>query len=117
MASPDDLKAALGRWCDALEKAAPELNGLDGRLGDGDLGATLEKCARNVRDALPGLDAQFDTLFNKKVVDAVTGQTYETLFVNGDGIMFGTGELWITGVCDDEACETPFVTIIAINNE
>lgn len=63
MVSPDDLKAALGRWCDALEKAAPELNALDARLGDGDLGATLEKCARNVRDALPGLEPRFDALF------------------------------------------------------
>jgi dihydroxyacetone kinase-like protein len=61
--SPGDLKAALGRWCDALEKAAPELNALDARLGDGDLGATLEKCARNVRDALPGLEPRFDAVF------------------------------------------------------
>jgi dihydroxyacetone kinase-like protein len=63
MVSPTDAKAALGRWCDALEKAAPELNALDARLGDGDLGATLEKCARNVRDALPGLEPRFDALF------------------------------------------------------
>ena len=63
MVSPADVKAALGRWCDGLEKAAPELNALDARLGDGDLGATLDKCARNVRDALPGVDARFDTLF------------------------------------------------------
>lgn len=63
------------------------------------------------------LTAQFDTLFNDKVVSAVTGQGYEQLFVNADGIMFGDGELWITGVCDDDACEFPFVTIIAINNE
>ncbi len=80
MASPDDLKAALGRWCDALEKAAPELNGLDGRLGDGDLGATLEKCARNVRDALPGLDAQFDTLF----------KACASACANASGSSFGT---------------------------
>ena len=46
------LRAALARWCDALEAAAPELNALDGRLGDGDLGATLAKCALNVREVL-----------------------------------------------------------------
>ena len=46
------LHAALARWCDAMEAAAPELNALDGRLGDGDLGATLSKCAGNVRELL-----------------------------------------------------------------
>ncbi len=48
----DGLRAALARWCDALDAAAPELNGLDARLGDGDLGATLGKCAANVRGVL-----------------------------------------------------------------
>lgn len=55
------LHAALGRWCDALEAAAPELNALDAQLGDGDLGTTLSKCAANVRELLeqpaPALDA------------------------------------------------------------
>lgn len=63
MSSPADLKVALARWCDALENAAPELNALDARLGDGDLGATLEKCARNVRETLPGAHMRFDALF------------------------------------------------------
>jgi phosphoenolpyruvate---glycerone phosphotransferase subunit DhaL len=46
------LQAALTRWCNAMEAAAPELNTLDGHLGDGDLGATLSKCAGNVRELL-----------------------------------------------------------------
>jgi dihydroxyacetone kinase-like protein len=46
------LVTALNRWADRMEAAAPELNALDGRLGDGDLGATLSKCAVNVRKAL-----------------------------------------------------------------
>jgi dihydroxyacetone kinase-like protein len=81
MTTPDDLKAALGRWCDALEKAAPELNALDARLGDGDLGATLEKCARNVREALPGSAPQLDGLF-KACAGACTkasGSSFGTL--------------------------------------
>ena len=49
------LKAALVRWADAMQAAAPELNELDGRLGDGDLGATVDKCAANVRSALPAM--------------------------------------------------------------
>jgi phosphoenolpyruvate---glycerone phosphotransferase subunit DhaL len=50
---PEALRAALGRWCVQMKLAAPELNKLDGQLGDGDLGATLEKCAANIADVLP----------------------------------------------------------------
>ncbi len=46
------LRAALARWCQALEAAAPELNALDGALGDGDLGTTLQRCAANVQALL-----------------------------------------------------------------
>ena len=63
------------------------------------------------------LTARFDELFNDKVVTAVTGQDYGALFVNQDGIMFGDGELWITGVCLDDTCADVFVNISAINNQ
>jgi len=43
---------ALRRWADAMDRAAPELNQLDGQLGDGDLGVTLVKSAAAVRTAL-----------------------------------------------------------------
>ena len=47
------LKDAFNRWAAAMDRAAPELNELDSRLGDGDLGVTLQKCAHNVRATLP----------------------------------------------------------------
>src|SRR5205085_589962 len=59
------LKSALDRWCAALEAAAPELNALDGRLGDGDLGATLQKCAANVREAAAGLPDDLAGIFKR----------------------------------------------------
>jgi dihydroxyacetone kinase-like protein len=46
------IHAWLGQCTERMIAAAPELNELDSRLGDGDLGATLEKCARLMRDAL-----------------------------------------------------------------
>ena len=63
------------------------------------------------------LAGRFEDLFNDKVVNAVTGQDYGTLFVNQDGIMFGDGELWISGICLDDTCADVFVNIIAINNQ
>jgi len=59
------VEAALRRWADCLDAAAPELNRLDAQLGDGDLGATLQKCAARVRTALDaGPYANLGLLFN-----------------------------------------------------
>jgi hypothetical protein len=63
------------------------------------------------------LENRFAEVFNEKVVNAVTGQQYETLFVNQDGIMFGDGEMWLRGECLDDACTDVFVDIAAINNQ
>ena len=63
MVDADKVRLALARWCDALEAAAPELNGLDGRLGDGDLGTTLQRCAVLVREALPGMGDELASVF------------------------------------------------------
>ena len=57
------VRSALARWCDALEGAAPELNRLDGRLGDGDLGTTLQRCAVLVREALPSMGDELASVF------------------------------------------------------
>jgi len=66
---------------------------------------------------LDDLGAKFDTLFNAKVVSAVTGAKYENLMVNDQGIMFGDGELWLSGTCDEDPCQLPFINIVAINNQ
>jgi dihydroxyacetone kinase-like protein len=47
-----DIQAWLQQCTERMTAAAAELNELDGRLGDGDLGATLEKCASLMRDCL-----------------------------------------------------------------
>lgn len=84
MAAPLDaalLKAALQRWADALQASAPELNELDGRLGDGDLGATLEKCAINVRAALPAMPDAPDAIFKScaQACAKASGSSFGTL--------------------------------------
>ncbi len=50
----DEMRSWLLGCADRMEAAAPELNELDGRIGDGDLGATVEKCAQQMRTALDG---------------------------------------------------------------
>lgn len=75
------LRAALARWCDALEAAAPELNALDARLGDGDLGTTLGKCAENVRGVLaaPPADLQATLKHCAQACANASGSSFGTL--------------------------------------
>ena len=47
-----DIQNWLGQCASRMMAAAPELNELDGRLGDGDLGVTVEKCGRLMLEAL-----------------------------------------------------------------
>jgi dihydroxyacetone kinase-like protein len=75
------LKAALERWADGIERVAPELNERDGQLGDGDLGATLAKCASNVRAALPGIEGDLGTAFRQCALatSRASGSSFGTL--------------------------------------
>lgn len=53
--------------------------------------------------------ADFHQIFTSDVKDAVTSQSYETLFANWQGVMIGDGEVWFS-IVDD----APKIT--AINN-
>ena len=79
------LKDAFTRWAAAMDKAAPELNELDSRLGDGDLGVTLQKCAHNVLAALPGApDCVQDILKSTSQACAdASGSSFGTLLASG----------------------------------
>jgi hypothetical protein len=101
----------------AIQKALAN-HDLDGIAGYVSFGDPLKVNGEDVTIAdQDELGSKFDTLFTPKVVSAVTAQKYETLMVNSDGIMFGDGELWISGVCDDKDCQMPFINITAINNK
>lgn len=79
------LHAALARWCDALAAAAPELNALDGQLGDGDLGATLSKCAANVRELLTTPPGSLEALLKScaQACARASGSSFGTLLAVG----------------------------------
>lgn len=75
------LSAALPRWCAAVHAAAPELNELDGRLGDADLGATLDKCATLVEEALPEMPDTLEGIFKRcaQASAKASGSSFGTL--------------------------------------
>lgn len=58
----------------------------------------------------------YDSLFTPEIVTVITQQKYEDLFVNQDGIMLGSGEVWLGGICVDASCSAVDVKIIALQS-
>ena len=58
--------------------------------------------------------AQYDRIVTPAIARAIGEQRYGSLFVNAKGVMFGRGEAWINGVCEDAACKRVDVRVVAI---
>ena len=95
MVDAANVRTALARWCDALEAAAPELNRLDGQLGDGDLGTTLQRCAVLVREALPGMGDELASVF--KACAAATAKASGSSFGTLLAVAFLTASKRVQG--------------------
>ncbi|HEY0207934.1 dihydroxyacetone kinase subunit L [Acerihabitans sp.] len=76
-----ELIALLTRCTAKIRQVSPELNALDGQLGDGDLGATLEKCARLTDQALAAKPADIAPVFQAASMACVraSGSSFGTL--------------------------------------
>lgn len=79
--NPEQLSTLLLRCCSQIKSAAAELNALDGQLGDGDLGATLEKCARLTEEALKTTPQDIPAVFQAASMACVraSGSSFGTL--------------------------------------
>lgn len=72
--------------------------------------ARIKGKAVKLRDAAHFI-ADYDLIVTPKVRHAVANQTYANLFANWQGVMIGDGEVWFSGVGDNNA-----VKITAIND-
>ena len=77
----EELTAVFRRCTAKIHEVAPELNVLDGRLGDGDLGATLEKCASLIDQALEKPPADIAAVFKTASLACMraSGSSFGTL--------------------------------------
>lgn len=57
----------------------------------------------------------YSKIFTKKMRTIVINQDYETLFVTWQGVMFGDGYIWLSGVFPDPKSHNFIVKITAIN--
>lgn len=75
--------------------------------------ATFDGKRSTLKDAA-AFTAQYDRIVTPAIADAVARQKYADLMVSAKGVMLGSGEVWLNGVCRDTACATPEVRVIAI---
>jgi hypothetical protein len=59
--------------------------------------------------------AHFDTLLPQKSLDVIMAQSFTELFANSQGVMIGSGEVWLGAVCATRECSAPPVMITAFN--
>lgn len=79
------LAGGLTRIAEHMDTVADELNALDGQLGDGDLGVTMTRGGRALREILPTLpaDVGMALLACAQAVTKVSGSSYGTLLATG----------------------------------
>ncbi|WP_081689244.1 DUF1176 domain-containing protein [Inquilinus limosus] len=58
--------------------------------------------------------ARYDQVMTPAITAAVLNETYEDLGVNDQGLRVGDGEVWISGICADNACKSVRVQVVTI---
>lgn len=79
------LADALRRIATRMESSADDLNALDGKLGDGDLGVTMSRGSVHVLEALPGFSADVGQAFLAcaQAFTKESGSSFGTLLASG----------------------------------
>ncbi|WP_159946678.1 hypothetical protein [Rhizobium sp. 18065] len=60
------------------------------------------------------LEPLYYDIFTPEITEVIVNQDYGSLFVNGDGVMFGNGEVWMNAICLDDGCNETEARIITI---
>ena len=77
--------------------------------------ATIDGKTVKIADARAFV-ADYDKIVTPQIAGAVVAQKYPDLFVNDKGIMFGDGEVWINGICRDDACRRFDARVVTIQS-
>ena len=79
------LRSGLSAICERMDACAGELNDLDGKLGDGDLGVTMQRGARDLREILSEAPDDLGVLLMKsaQAFTRTSGSSFGTLLATG----------------------------------
>lgn len=68
-----------------------------------------------IRDA-PAFIELWDQIITPGIASVITSQRFADLRVNYQGVMFGDGQVWLTGICPDDACATSDIRVVTIQS-
>lgn len=69
---------------------------------------TIQDAGQFVRD--------YDKIVTPAIADAIIRQKFAGVMVNKNGIMFGNGQAWLTGICEDDACEKQSILVTTLQD-
>ncbi|MEZ0472476.1 hypothetical protein [Luteimonas salinilitoris] len=59
---------------------------------------------------------EYDRIVTPAIADAVARQKFADLMANKNGLMFGNGQVWLTGICEDDACEKQSILVTTLQD-
>ena len=60
--------------------------------------------------------ARYPEFMTDDIRKAIVDTKYSDLFVNYKGVMFGSGQAWINGICKDDACKAFDVKVVTLQH-
>jgi len=121
-ATDDAIDNALGdhtRYRDVIDRFQKAVGDKDAKavaaLVHYPFGATIDGKTVVIKDAA-GFVANYDKIVTSPIADVIVKQKYADMFVNYKGVMFGSGEAWINGICKDNACKAFDVKVVTIQS-
>ena len=122
--SAADTDAAIHAVLGDHQKFHDAFDAIQAAVADGDAAAVAQYIPYGTPVYVHGNEEVFDSeaqfvdaydgIFTPEIIDTIAAQTWETLFVNADGVMFGAGEVWLNGICVDETCTDFDVRIVTV---
>ncbi|AOF88390.1 hypothetical protein [Sinorhizobium sp. RAC02] len=79
------------------------------------IGVKINGKETNVKSAA-AFEKHYSGIITPRIAKAVTDQKYGDLFVNYQGVMFGDGQVWISGICTDNDCKNFDVKVETIQD-
>lgn len=68
---------------------------------------------REIADAA-AFQRDYAQIITTPVAQAIAAQSFDTVFANQQGVMIGSGQVWLNGACVDQACSRSDVKVVTI---
>jgi len=68
---------------------------------------------RDIADAT-AFQRDYAQIITPPVAQAIAAQSFDTVFANQQGVMIGSGQVWLNGTCVDKACSRSDVKVVTI---